>query len=113
VTNVVITDEDGEAFYVEVFVTGDARLFQAILNRTYPTTAVSVMKVRDSVLLRGWVTEPQGISNIVALAELYYPTVLNQMRVAGPQKYSCGQGDIQRSLTRKLGLNFAYFNKNA
>lgn len=115
VTNVVITDEDGAAYYVEVFVTGDARLFQAILNRTYPNTAVTVMKVRDSVLLRGWVTEPQDISNIVSLAELYFPTVLNQMRVAGPQEVQLRVKvmEVQRSLTRKLGLNFAYFNKNA
>lgn len=115
VTTVVITDEDGASFTADVFVTGDARLFQAILNRTYPNTSVSVMKVRDSVLLRGWVTEPQDISNIVALAELYYPTVLNQMRVAGPQEVQLRVKvmEVQRSLTRKMGINFTYFNKNA
>ncbi len=115
VTTVVITDEDGQTFTAEVFVTGDARLFQAILNRTYPNTSVSVMKVRDSVLLRGWVTEPQDISNIVALAELYYPTVLDQMQVAGPQQIQLRVKvmEVQRTLTRRMGINFTYFNKNA
>ena len=35
-TNVLVYDEDGDDFDVEVLVTGDARLLQAILNRTYP-----------------------------------------------------------------------------
>lgn len=115
ITNVVITDEDGEAHYVEVFVTGDARLFQNMLNRTYPNTAVQAIAVRNSVLLRGWVTQPQDIPDIVALAELYFPDVLNQMRVAGPQEVQLRVKvmEVQRSLTRKMGLNFAYFNQNA
>jgi pilus assembly protein CpaC len=113
-TNVLIYDEDGSTFNVEVLVTGDARLLQTILNRTYPNASVTAMKVRDSVLLRGWVTEPQDISNIVALAELYFPTVLNQMRVAGPQEVQLRVKvmEVQRSLTRKMGINFAYFNEN-
>jgi pilus assembly protein CpaC len=114
-TNVLIYDEDGATFMVEVLVTGDARLLQAILSRTFPKTNVSAMKVRDSVLLRGWVTEPQDINNIVALAELYFPTVLNQMRVAGPQEVQLRVKvmEVQRSLIRKMGVNFAYFNENA
>jgi pilus assembly protein CpaC len=115
VTNVVVHDEDGATFNLEVMVTGDARLLQAVLNRTYPNTSVSVMKVNQSVLLRGWVTEPQDISNIVALAELYYPDVLNQMRVAGPQEVQLRVKvmEVQRSLTRRMGINFTYFNENA
>jgi len=115
VTTVVVHDEDASVFTLEVFVTGDSRLLQAVLNRTYPNTSVAVMKVRDSVLLRGWVTEPQDISNIVALAELYYPTVLNQMRVAGPQEVQLRVKvmEVQRSLTRRMGINFTYFNENA
>jgi pilus assembly protein CpaC len=115
VTTIVITDEDGQTFTAEVFVTGDARLFQAVLNRTYPNANVSVMKVRDSVLLRGWVTEPQDISNIVALAELYYPQVLDQMQVAGPQQIQLRVKvmEVQRTLTRRMGINFSYFNQNA
>lgn len=115
VTTVIIHDEDGSVFTVDVFVTGDSRLLQAVLNRTYPNTSVAVMKVRDSVLLRGWVTEPQDISNIVALAELYYPTVLNQMRVAGPQEVQLRVKvmEVQRTLTRRMGINFTYFNENA
>lgn len=115
VTTVVITNEDAETFTLEVFVTGDARLLQAVLNRMYPNTSVTATKIRDSVLLRGWVTEPQEISDIVAVAETYHPQVLNQMRVAGPQEVQLRVKvmEVQRSLTRRMGINWTYFNDNA
>lgn len=115
VTTIVFTDENSKAYHVEVFVTGDARLLQSVLKRTYPTTAVSVIKVRDSVLLRGWVSEPQQINEIVALAELYYPRVLNQMRVGGPQEVQLRVKvmEVQRSLARQFGINFAAIGRNA
>ncbi len=115
VTTVVVTDEDANVFTLEIFVTGDARLLQAVLDRTYPNTAVHAMDVKGSVLLRGWVSEPTQINEIVALAQLYYPQVLNQMRVAGAQEVQLHVKvmEVQRSLTRRMGLNWTYFNDNA
>lgn len=114
VTTLVATGEK-QTFTIEVLVTGDARLLQSVLKRTYPNTAVSVMKVRDSVLLRGWVSEPQQISEIADLAKLYYPRVLNQMKVGGPQEVQLRVQvmEVQRTLTRKFGVNFVAGGKNA
>ncbi len=115
VTTIVFTDENSKSYHIEVFVTGDARLLASVLKRTYPNTAVSVIKVRDSVLLRGWVSEPQQINEIVSLAELYYPRVLNQMKVGGPQEVQLRVKvmEVQRSLARQFGINFAVIGQNA
>lgn len=115
VTTIVALDADEKVWNIEVFVTGDARLLQSVLKRTYPNTAVNVLKVRDSVLLRGWVNEPQQISEIVALSELYFPRVLNQMRVGGPQEVQLRVKvmEVQRTMVRRFGINFAAIGQNA
>jgi len=115
VTTIVLTGADGQTFQVEAFVTGDARLLQAILRRTYPNTAVQVIKVRDSAILRGWVSEPQQISEIIALAEVYYPRVLNQLKVGGPQEVQLRVKvmEVQRSQIRRFGINFAAIGRSA
>lgn len=115
VTTIVFTDANGQTFQVEAFVTGDARLLQAILRRTYPNTAVQVIKVRDSAILRGWVSEPQQINEIISLAEVYYPRVLNQLKVGGPQEVQLRVKvmEVQRSQIRRFGINFAAIGRNA
>ena len=115
VTTIVVTDEDNKVYTLEVFVTGDARLLQSVLRRAFPDTAVTATKVRDSVMLRGWATEPQQISQIVELAELYFPRVLNQMKLGGPQEVQLRVKimEVQRSKIRRLGVNFAIMGRNA
>ncbi len=115
VTTLVATDENEQSYSIEIFVTGDARLLQSVLKRTYPNTAISTIKVRDSVLLRGWVSEPQQISEITALASLYFPRVLNQMKVGGPQEVQLRVQvmEVQRSQIRRFGINFIAGGKNA
>ncbi len=109
VTTLVATDENQTTYTIEIFVTGDARLLASVLKRNYPNTAVTVTKVRDSVLLRGWVSEPQQISEITAMAMIYYPRVLNQMKVGGPQEVQLRVQvmEVQRSQIRRFGINFA------
>ncbi|MDX1969471.1 MAG: pilus assembly protein N-terminal domain-containing protein [Planctomycetaceae bacterium] len=115
VTTIVFTDETGQTYQVEVFVTGDARLLQAVLRRHFPNTAVDVIKVRDSVVLRGWVSEPQQITEIVEFARVYHPEVINQMKVGGPQEVQLRVKvmEVQRSLIRRFGINFAAIGRNA
>lgn len=114
ITTMVITDENGAITTIDVMVAGDARLLQAVLSREYPNTSVTVTKLKDNVLLRGWVVEPQQITEIVDIAKLYYPNVLNQMKMGGPQQVQlrCKVMEVQRSKLRSLGLNFTYLGRN-
>ncbi len=116
VTSLSITDESGEISTVEAFVTGDARLLQAVLKRSFPETVVTVTKIGpEAVLLRGWVTEPQQIQQIVDIARLYHPNVLNQMKLGGPQEVQLRVKvmECQRSKIRQFGFNFAFSGQQA
>ncbi len=114
VTTVVFTDEFGAVYTVETFVAGDVRHLQAYIDRLFPGSAVKAVAVKDSVVLRGWVTRPEEITKMVEIAERFYPAVLNQMYVGGMQQVilKCRVMEVQRSKIRQLGLNFLYVNDN-
>ncbi len=110
VTTVTIRDEHDQYFHVEVLVEGDVRHLQSILRRQFPDDDVRVSEVKGAVLLTGWVTQPSHITEIVEIAEQFYQTVINQMRVGGAQQVQlrCDILEVQRSKVRRLGINFQF-----
>lgn len=115
VTTLVITDEDKKIFTIETFVSGDARHLQAYLRELFPTSSVTAIKVQDSVVLRGWVTAPEAITEMVEIAEQFFPNgVLNQMKLAGVQQVLLKVKimEVQRSKIRQLGVNWLFLNQS-
>ncbi|NQV24569.1 MAG: pilus assembly protein N-terminal domain-containing protein [Rhodopirellula sp.] len=108
VTNLVLTDEDDNSYVVNVFIKGDARHLQAVLDNRFPDSAVEAYRVQDSVALTGWVSQPEHITQIVEIAEQFYPRVLNQMRVGGVQQVMLKVKimEVQRTKLRRLGIDF-------
>ena len=100
---------------MEIFVSGDARQLQAVIRRHFPNSSVEVSKLRNTILLRGWVAEPHQISDIMDVARTYGAEVLNQMHVAGPQDVQLRVKilEAQRSAIRKFGINFVTTGNNA
>ena len=115
VTTMVIVDEAGDVYSIEVFVTGDVRHLQAYIERMFPQSAVTAVKVQDSVVLRGWVTQPEHITHIVEISEQFFPRVLNQMQVGGLQQVALRVKvmEVQRSKVRQLGFNFLHVTDDA
>jgi len=116
VTTMIVTDRNKQVHTIEVFVSGDARLLQSVLNRAFPNSAIQATMLRgNAVLLRGWVTDAQQIASITELARLYSPDVVNQIRVGGPQEVQLRVKilEVQRSKLRQFGLNFAVLGRSA
>ncbi len=109
VTAMTVEDETGAKYHIEVFVEGDVRELKAYLQRLFPGSAIDVVSLRDSVVLRGWVTDPQSIPQIMAIARQMYPTVHNQMQVGGVNVIQLHVKimEVQRSKVKQLGFNFA------
>ncbi|MHC4875004.1 MAG: type II and III secretion system protein family protein [Planctomycetota bacterium] len=114
VTTLVLTDVDDKPYIVEVFVKGDTRHLQAVINNRFPDSAVEAYKIQDSVALTGWVAQPEHITQIVEIAEQFYPRVLNQMRVGGVQQVQIKVRimEAQRSKIRNLGFDFIHSSEN-
>lgn len=115
VTTMVLVDENGQMYSVDVFITGDVRHLQAYISHFFPDSSVEAVEVRESVVLRGWVTQPEHITQLVELAEQFYPRVINQMHVGGVQQVllKVKVYEVQRSKIRKLGFNFLHMTSDS
>jgi pilus assembly protein CpaC len=113
VTSIVLVDEKNTSFTIELFVIGDVRHLQAYLKNLFPTDSVTAVAVRDSVVLRGYVTRPENIPRIMDIAKEFYPNVINQMEVGGDQEVELKVKvlEIDRTKLKELGFNF-YGNTN-
>ena len=112
ITTMVTVDEHETVQEIQLFVTGDSRHLQAYLNQLFPQSSVTAVKVKDSVVLRGWVTEPAHLTEMVEIAEQFFPRVINQMRIGGVQQVLLRLKvmEVQRSKIRELGVNWLWLN---
>ncbi|MCA8997876.1 MAG: type II and III secretion system protein family protein [Planctomycetaceae bacterium] len=110
VTTVKLIDELDGVYHIEVFVEPDTRELQAYLDRLFPGTYVEVIGVKEGVVLKGWVTEPTQIPQIMAVAEQFYaPESINsQLSVGGVSQVQLNVQivEIQRSKVREMGFNW-------
>jgi pilus assembly protein CpaC len=111
VTTLVITDEFDNAYSIEVFVAGDVRHLQAYLRQLFPEDDVEAVKLNDSIVLRGVVTEPGHITQIVDVALEFSTKVLNQLEVAGVHQVQLNVKvmEVNRQKIRSLGFDFDVF----
>ena len=115
VTTVTIIDEFGQYSTVEILVRGDIRHLESYLKRLYPNDAIRVEEIKGAVLLSGWVTRPENINEIVAIAEQFYPNVLDHMRIGGVQQVMLKATimEVNRSKLRRMGMNFGLVNSSS
>lgn len=115
VTSLVLVDEKNTSFTIEAFVIGDVRHLQAYIKNLFPDDAVTAIAVKDSVVLRGYVSRPENIPRIMDIAKEFYPNVINQMEVGGNQEVLLKVRviEIDRTKLRQLGFNFIGMTNNA
>lgn len=109
VTSITVVDEFGKTFTVEVLVRGDVRHLESFIRRLYPDDTITIEEISDTaVRLDGWVSRPEAVSEIQAIAEQFYAEVLNHMKTGGVQQImlKCTVLEVQRSKLRRLGMNF-------
>ncbi|MCE2795733.1 MAG: type II and III secretion system protein family protein [Planctomyces sp.] len=110
VTSLTIVDENDAVIEVEVLVRGDVRHLDSVIRRLYPDDAISIEAINEnSVRLDGWVSRPEHVAEIEAIAQQHYDEVLNHMQTGGVQQImlKCTVMEVQRSKLRRLGMNFS------
>jgi len=107
VTSIKLIDEFDTVFVVEAFVEPDTRELKAYLERLFPGSAIEVVGLRDGVVLRGWVTEPTHIPQILEVADQFYESVQNQLNVGGVSQVQLHVKviEVQRTKLREMGFN--------
>lgn len=114
-TKVILKDENDQYYTIDVYVTGDTRQLESVIRNAFPEASVTAVKVKDAVLLTGWVNQQDQLTPIVSIAEQYFPKVLNYMKVGGVQQVMLRVKimEVQRARIRKFGFNFLQLSEHS
>lgn len=115
ISTLTIADENGHRYSIEVVALADVRELQYHIQRLFPRSSVEATVVRDTVVLRGWVADPEHITQLEDLARRFSPEVLNQTQVAGVQRIQLRVKimEVQRAKIRQMGFNFLRINSDS
>jgi len=112
VTQVNLWDENDNIHSIDVIVYGDARELSMLLNTQFPKASLKVIPLANSVVISGFVDDPDAMERIVEIAEDYHPRVINNIRIGGVQQVLLHTKvmEVSRTKLRQLGVDFSQFN---
>jgi pilus assembly protein CpaC len=112
VTQINLWNQDNKVHTVDVIVFGDARELEMVLRTEFPNASVRVRPVAQSVVLSGFVDRQDHVSQIIRIAEDYYPKVISNITVGGVQQISLNVKvyEVSRTRLRTLGMEWSTTN---
>ena len=107
-TQVDLYGTDDRAYSVQIAITGDARELQSVLEAEFPSSAIQVRPIQNAVILSGQVTNDTHVSQAVAIAQQYYPTVINRIEVLGVHTVMLHvqMMEVSRTKLRQCGVDW-------
>ncbi len=114
ITTLDLLAGDNTVHTVEVMVIGDARELEAILREHFPAANLSVTPVQQGCIVSGVVTSDSHVEQVISIAELYFPTVINQVNVLGVHTVQLETQimEVSRTKLRELGIDWGVINGN-
>ncbi|MCE5267673.1 MAG: type II and III secretion system protein family protein [Planctomycetaceae bacterium] len=108
VTQLNIWDDEKRLYTIDVIIHGDAKELELVLQSTFPHAALRITPVANSVLISGYVDQPEQVERIIRIAEEYYPKVINNMKVGGCQQVLLHVKvmEVSRTKLRRLGFDW-------
>jgi pilus assembly protein CpaC len=113
--HITVADPKQNHTIIRVNVTVDVRPLEIALGRTFPTSNVKIVPMRDGVMLLGTVARADDIQNVMAVAQNYFPTtVINQLSIDGSQTVSAQVRvyEVSRTKLRNLGVDWSVAGRN-
>lgn len=109
ITQVDLMGADNSVHTIEIIVLGDVRELEAVLRQQFPDSNITVMPVRSGCIVGGFVTSDEHVEKVVRLAELYFPTVINNIMVTGVHTVQLEVQimEVSRTKLRDLGIDWA------
>jgi pilus assembly protein CpaC len=111
VTQVNLWDEDGNIHTVDILIYGDVRELEVALQTQFPNSTIKVYRYSESLVLKGFVDQPDHVSQITQLAADYAPKVINNITVGGVQQVllKVKVMEVSRTKLRRLGVDWSAF----
>ncbi len=108
VTQVNLWDEEKKIYTIDIIVYADARELTMLLKQQFPKSALKVVPLSNSVIISGYIDDPNQIERIIDIAQDYHPKVINNITVAGAQQVllQVKVMEVSRTKLRSLGTDF-------
>jgi pilus assembly protein CpaC len=112
VTQLDLVAGDDTVHRIDVMVLGDARELEAVLQQAFPGANLQVMPVQQGCIISGVVSSDEHVEQVISIAELYFPTVINRVRVMGVHTIQLETQimEVSRTKLRELGVDWAFAN---
>lgn len=112
VTQVDLLGADDSVHSIEVMVLGDVRELEAILRQQFPDANLQVVPVQTGCIVSGFVTSDEHVNQVISIAELYFPTIINKVGVTGIHTIQLETQimEVSRTKFRELGIDWAFSN---
>lgn len=110
ITQVDLLGADDSVHTIEVMVLGDVRELEAILRQQFPDANLQVVPVQTGCIVSGFVTSDEHVNQVVQIAELYFPTIINKVNVTGIHTIQLETQimEVSRTKLRELGVDWAF-----
>jgi pilus assembly protein CpaC len=111
-TQVNFWDEKERVYTVDIVVLADVGDLQRVLEAEFPEASLQLRPTNTSVIISGYVPQPEMVGAIVRIAEDYYPRVINRLTVGGVQQIMLKVKvmEVSRTKLRRLGVNWTATN---
>ena len=113
VTQVNLFDDDDNIYSVDLIIYPDAQELTMLLRTQFPTASLKVVPTANSVLISGYVDDPNEVKRIVEIAGDYAPKVLNNIKVGGVQQVLLQAKVMEVSRTKLRNMGFDWGNIGA
>ena len=112
VTQINLWDSANQVKTIDVIVFGDAQELHATLRSAFPSASLRIMPLNNSVMISGFVNQPEQVSRIIRIAEEFYPKVINNINVGGVQQVLLQVKimEVSRTKLRSMGFDFSAAN---
>jgi pilus assembly protein CpaC len=109
VTQINLWNEQNEIHTIDVMIFGDARELAMLIRTEFPHASIRVKPLAQSVVLSGFVDRQDHVSQIIRMAEDYYPKVISHITVGGVQQIALSVKvyEVSRTRLRTLGMDWS------
>jgi pilus assembly protein CpaC len=108
VTQVNLWDEDDGIHSIDVIVFADSQELTILLKQQFPKASLKVIPLPNSVMITGYVDDPNIVRRIIDIANEYSPKVLNNITVGGVQQVllQIKVIEVSRNKLRTMGFDW-------
>jgi pilus assembly protein CpaC len=109
VTQLNVWDSDNNVTAVDIIVTGDVAELEMTLKSLFPDAALRLRPLNSSLYISGFVPKAEMVTSILRVAQDYFPSVIDDMRVGGVHKILLHVKvlEVSRTKLRNLGFDWA------